>query len=314
MSALFEHPAAQTWRVPGVQGEGVFAPFMAMLGAMPMRPPGDAGEIKAWLSLPAFGMMREHQEHYQKMAVAWVDYQEQLRRYNESMLKAAQRGFELFEGKLAEREQPGRQIESLRALYDLWVDAAEEGHAEVALSKEFREAYGELVNAQMRVRSQVQQEIERVSVDFGMPTRTELYSIGERLQALRREVRGRSAGVSDGLADEVAALREEFAKLKASVRNVASAAVKEREVRVEAAPRRSRAEGKRVAAKPASVSVSKKQKRGGKSERKAVARDATQSKNFASRVAKFANASLGASRTQPHRPEKRNGAKKSKKN
>ena len=124
--------------------------------------------MKSWLKLPAFGFLREHQEHQQKGAVAFVEYQEQVARYNAQMLEAARRGFELFEGKLAEREQPGRQIESLRALYDLWVDAAEEAYAEIALSREFQEIYGELTNAQMRLRAQIQQEVERLSVDLGM--------------------------------------------------------------------------------------------------------------------------------------------------
>ena len=100
------------------------------------------------------------------MAVALVDYQEQTSRYNALIMKASQRGFELFESKLAAREEPGRQIDSLRALYDLWVDAAEEAYAEIALSPEFREVYGALVNAQMRVRSQIQQEVERIATRF----------------------------------------------------------------------------------------------------------------------------------------------------
>src|SRR5690606_6595489 len=134
-------------------------------------------DIRAWMNLPTFGPAREHQEEYQKSVLAWMDYQEQLRRYNELMVRAARRGFELFEGKLAEREQPGREIDSLRALYDLWVDAAEEGYAEIALSHEFREVYGALVNAQMRVRAHVQKEVERVANDLGMPTRAEVDSI-----------------------------------------------------------------------------------------------------------------------------------------
>ncbi len=124
-------------------------------------------EAKSWLRVPAFGFLREHQEHYQKSMSAFVDYQEQSGRYNALILKASQRGFGLFESKLAAREEPGRQIDSLRALYDLWVDAMEEAYAEIALSPEFREVYGAVVNAQMRVRSQIQQEVERIATDFG---------------------------------------------------------------------------------------------------------------------------------------------------
>jgi hypothetical protein len=164
--------------------------------------------------MPAFGYLREHQERLQQGAVALADYREQLGRYNGLMLKAMQRGFELFEGKLLEREEPGRQVESLRALYDLWVDAAEEGYAEIALSQEFREAYGALVNAQMRVRSAIQQEVEHLGRDLGMPTRSEIDTLGKRLHDLRREVRAQQGGGDGGLAGEVARLREELAALR----------------------------------------------------------------------------------------------------
>jgi polyhydroxyalkanoate synthesis regulator phasin len=153
-----------------------------------------------------------------------IDYQEQTNRYNTLILKASVRGFELFESKLAAREEPGRQIDSLRALYDLWVDAAEEAYSEIALSPEFREVYGALVNAQMRVRSQVQQEVERMAGDFGMPTRSELDSIGQRLHDLRREVRRNGSSDSSELASEVAELRREVAELKSALARNASAA------------------------------------------------------------------------------------------
>ena len=176
--------------------------------------PGAGNAAAPWLEMPAFGYLREHQERLQQGAVALADYREQLGRYNGLMLKAMQRGFELFEGKLLEREEPGRQVESLRALYDLWVDAAEEGYAEIALSPEFREAYGALVNAQMRVRSAIQQEVEHVGRDLGMPTRSEIDTLGKRLHDLRREVRAQQGGGDGGLAGEVARLREEVAALR----------------------------------------------------------------------------------------------------
>ena len=214
-ASMFANPVAQALREISGQGAKGFEQMMESFKPYldPMR------EAKTWLGVPAFGFLREHQEHYQKMAVALIDYQEQTSRYNALIMKSSQRGFELFESKLAAREEPGRQIDSLRALYDLWVDAAEEAYAEIALSPEFREIYGALVNAQMRVRSQFQQEVERISTDFGMPTRSELDSIGQRLHDLRREVRNGAAGDSSALAREVESLRREVAELKAAMAN-----------------------------------------------------------------------------------------------
>lgn len=286
--ALFEHPLARLWKEHATAGNAQAA-FGKLFGALPGGG-NPADELKAWLQLPAFGYLREHQEHQQKSAVAWVEYQEQLARYNAKMLEAARRGFELFEGKLTEREQPGRQIESLRALYDLWVDAAEEGYAEVALSNEFREVYGALVNAQMRVRSQIQQEVERVAVDLGMPTRTELNSIGERLQTLRRELRAQGGG---DLAREVARLRAEVAALKAASKRsetTKSVAEKPAAEKQKAEPpakpvAQVRTARKRAAQRPARPAESKK------AAKRAIA--AVAPGNFSSRIAQFADASLG---------------------
>ncbi len=146
-------------------------------------------ETRGWLGMPAFGLAREHQGRAQQLAQAFMEYQQASSAYNGLMLKATQSAFEVFERKLAEREEPGRQIDSPRALFDLWVDAAEESYAEIALSPEFRTVYGELVNAQMRVRAGVQAQIEQVAAMFDMPTRTELDGAHRKIVELERAVR-----------------------------------------------------------------------------------------------------------------------------
>lgn len=304
---LFDHPAARAWQGTGGQGNETIAQFLAMANAL-RSPSATNDELKGWLNLPAFGLLREHQEHHQKGALAWVDYQEQMRRYNALMLKAAQRGFELFEGKLSEREQPGRQIDSLRALYDLWVDAAEEGYAEIALSTEFREAYGALVNAQMRVRSQIQQEVERVAIDLGMPTRSEINSIGERLQALRREVRARE-GTNTELVDQVAALRAELSAFKSAAegrRAVSPGAAVASEPVPSSVVRKRR--GVRVASPVAPVRKPKRKATPAGKPRRAVAAAATG--NFASRIANFADASHDTRRPLTPKTKSKNAAPK----
>ena len=188
-----------------------FAPFLQQFNQ----------EGLSWLRAPAFGFTREHQEHYQRTAVAFVDYQQALRNYNALLLKASERGFALLEDKLAERSEPGRAIDSPRALYDLWVDAAEEAYAEVALSDEFAKAHGELANTQMRMRAQVHAEVERIGTDLGMPTRTELNSVHQRLHDLRREFREtRETRANDHVAElerQLVDLQVELNALKAEM-------------------------------------------------------------------------------------------------
>ncbi len=146
-------------------------------------------EGMSMLRMPAFGFAREQQERSQSVMRAQVEYQDKTAAYNALMLKASQGAYELFESKLAEREEPGRQLTSARALFDVWIDAAEEAYAQIALSPEFRKVYGELVNAQMRMRGGVQQEIEQLSAMFGMPTRTEVDSAHRKIAELERALR-----------------------------------------------------------------------------------------------------------------------------
>lgn len=143
----------------------------------------------ALLGLPAFGIGREHQERLQALAQAQLEYARREGEFNLLMLRALERAHALFQAKLVERSAPGKALDSARALFDLWIDAAEEAYAEVALSPEFRSAYGALVNAQMRLRQGVQREVEQAAAQLGMPTRTELDSAHRRIAELERTLR-----------------------------------------------------------------------------------------------------------------------------
>ncbi|HZV38465.1 MAG TPA: class III poly(R)-hydroxyalkanoic acid synthase subunit PhaE, partial [Pseudoxanthomonas sp.] len=147
------------------------------------------GDPSRWLHVPTFGLAREHQERWQALLQAQQDYQQRNKDYNALMLKMLQHALSLFEDKLAEHEEPGRQLTTARALFDLWIDAAEDAYAQVALSEPFREVYGALTNAQMRLRSSVQVEIEKISGLFGMPTRTEIDSAHRKIVQLERAMR-----------------------------------------------------------------------------------------------------------------------------
>jgi class III poly(R)-hydroxyalkanoic acid synthase PhaE subunit len=146
-------------------------------------------ELGGWLSLPAFGLAREHAERGQALMRAWVDHQAANARYKELMLKSAGATLDKLQTLLAQREQPGRQVDSAKALYDLWIDAAEEAFNELALSPEYRQASGELVNTQMRVRAGLNAQIERIGAQFGLPTRTEVDSMARQIHELKRELR-----------------------------------------------------------------------------------------------------------------------------
>jgi class III poly(R)-hydroxyalkanoic acid synthase PhaE subunit len=146
-------------------------------------------EGATWLHMPTFGLTREHQERWQHLAQAHLDYQQRTQDYNVLMLKATEDAYGLFERKLSESAENDKKIESARALFDLWIDAAEDAYAKIALSREFREVYGKMVDAQMRLRAGIQREVEQACALFDMPTRTELDGAHRKIVELERQMR-----------------------------------------------------------------------------------------------------------------------------
>lgn len=153
-------------------------------------------DLGPWLQSPAFGPGREHQARWQALLRAQQDYQAHSRDYVDQIKQALDDAFNLFEQRLAEHEQPGNQLTSARAMFDLWIEAAEEAYAKVAMSEPFQQVYAELGNAQMRLRAATQHEIERVCEAIGMPTRTEMDAAHRRITDLERLVRRMAAGVA----------------------------------------------------------------------------------------------------------------------
>ena len=202
------------------------SPFLKTLQAMPFATGMGQGEWGAMLGLPAFGFTREHQERVQRLVQAQLDYQEKNNAYLGLMGEAAQNAFGRFEQKLRERSEPGKQLATARALFDLWIDAAEDAYAELALSARFREVYGGLINAQMRMRGAVQREVELMGQLVGMPTRTEMDSAHRKIVQLEREMRRlRDAIAGPGGNTPAPAQRADTAPSKDAAPNQASPAV-----------------------------------------------------------------------------------------
>lgn len=197
--------------------------------------------------LAAFGYTRERQLQQQALAAAMREYLDSANKYQGLIQRANAEGFERLQAKLAELGTSNHQVESLKALYDLWVDGAEEAYAKIALSDEFRHVYGSMVNAQSRVRELQQQQLEAFCRELGMPTRSEVTAISKRLHELRREVRATTtfAGSEDvaALRAEVAALKRQLASKPATEKVAAkksSARTSKREVEEEVVVRRAK--------------------------------------------------------------------------
>lgn len=180
------HPFAGL--VDGMRGPGLEG-VAQWMDAASASLQGLRADAAAALRMPAFGFTREHQERLQALALVQLRWQDAQQAYGKLMGAVSRDAMARFEAKLAEHEEPGRQIGSVRALFDLWVDAAEEAWAQMALSPEYRHAFGELVNAQMRQRAAAQAVGEQAAATFGWPARSELDGAYRRLAEVERQLR-----------------------------------------------------------------------------------------------------------------------------
>mgnify|MGYP001809535163 FL=1 len=201
----------QLWRktfgdAPAIPPALMVPSFLAPMAAG--GSPGFAAEMRGALGAAPLGLMREHQQRWQAFAQAQIDLQAVMERYSTLMQKVQREGMGRFETKLHAHSEPGKQLASARALFDLWVDASEEAFAQIALSPEYRHVYGELVNAQMRVRQCGMAIVEEQLKAVGLPSRTELDSNHKRTHELSREVR---------------ALKQRLAELELAAQGSASA-------------------------------------------------------------------------------------------
>lgn len=210
-------------------------------------------EARTWLGTPAFGVAREHQERLQQLIQAQLDYQDTLAAHNALLAKSMQQAYTNFERRLGEHEAPGLEITSARALFDLWIDAAEEAFASMALSTKYREAYGAMVNAQMRLRQNVQQQVEQATGLVGMPTRTEIEAAHRKIAELERIVRRMMRG------DAASRSRRETTPARSVVAPARKAARKTAAKKPANKPATRKAATKKASAKPvAKKSIAKK--------------------------------------------------------
>ncbi|WP_323135338.1 poly(R)-hydroxyalkanoic acid synthase subunit PhaE, partial [Dyella silvatica] len=103
---------------------------------------GGLGGMPGMSPMPAFGYTREQQMQQQALAAAMREYLETQGRYQALIQRANTEGLERLQNQLSQLAERGQQLDSLKALYDQWIDASEAAYAEIALSDEFRITYG----------------------------------------------------------------------------------------------------------------------------------------------------------------------------
>jgi polyhydroxyalkanoate synthesis regulator phasin len=140
-----------------------------------------------------------------------------------------QKSLETFQKRLETTAADSGPVNSVRQVYNIWVDACEEVYAEYAMSDDYAKRYGEMVNALMAVKQQGARLVDESLEAMNMPTRTEISGLQRRLHDSRKDFRKLSAEAERmraelddmaGVVSGVEALRQELDTLREAVKKL----------------------------------------------------------------------------------------------
>ncbi len=138
------------------------------------------------LEAPGVGYFREPQEKQQRGVQLALEYQEANFRFNQAFLRIAIESIQGFQQRLLKLN--GDTLpQSLRELYDLWVEVSETHYAEFAMGDEYQELYGDMVNKLMTMRKHYSEMADDFLRALNLPNTREIDTMQERLQQVRRD-------------------------------------------------------------------------------------------------------------------------------
>lgn len=169
------------------------------------------GEVNRFLSIPAVGYARESQEQYQTLAQRMIDYGSAMHAYQAGFGKLAMETTQEFQQEAQEMAKQGTAPESLRAIYDKWVEMSEAAYARFVMTQEYQSLYGRMVNSLLAVKQQMGRMVDQHLEAMHMPTHAEITTLQKRQHELRRENLKLRKDVK-GIEQQLEALRQQLLK------------------------------------------------------------------------------------------------------
>lgn len=140
-------------------------------------------------ALPALGPARERQQAAERLARAAARYQQAFAAFTALLGRVSSGAVERLAQRLSEGAGSGQSPDSLRAVYDLWVDCGEQAYAAAAHTPEFARAQADLNEALLDLRREHQKQVEDWARALDLPTRAEVNTLIKRVNTLRRRMR-----------------------------------------------------------------------------------------------------------------------------
>ena len=137
---------------------------------------------------PALGATREHQLRSQRLSEALASIDDAQRRLQRLWSDALRDAAAAFTARLVQLPPIDMSAESIRKLYDGWIDCAEDAYGRIAHSEPFCSALADFMNASSRWRREAQASMEYFVKLSDLPTRSEINSLMQRLKTVENRL------------------------------------------------------------------------------------------------------------------------------
>jgi len=119
----------------------------------------------------------------------WLAYTTALERYRAAMVAGWLKAFERFAGELAMQRDPEGGLPPWEAVQALWQEAADAELAAAQRSEAFLSAQRDLIRARLDCSTMLAKRVDRLADLLGLPNRSELDALHEKVHGLNRQVR-----------------------------------------------------------------------------------------------------------------------------
>ena len=234
------HKMMAFWEMPMDNWQRMISSLSLMPGDL-LRNMPHTGGLDRFLSAPGLGYTREEEGQYKQLTQRVVEYQRCLGEYMGFFSNLGLLSANRLKEKIEFLMDEGKQVESARGLFDLWVGSSEEVYGEQVMTPEYAKIHGRLVNSLMALKQKLGQLVDEALGGLNMPTRRELRTLQDRLQESRRDTKAMQA--------EIELLKEQLVEMRDLAKSKPQTSTTE--PKKSSAPKKKVATKKRVAAKKA---------------------------------------------------------------
>lgn len=149
----------------------------------------DASALAGVGEVPRFGVSREKNAKYLRLADAAVNLRQHSIKFHTSFAQALAKAVEATIERLGELAAKGEKITSVRELMQLWFRTADSSLLLTFNSKEFIDMQNDFTRAGLGFRIRQREVLEDVLRSLDLPTRTELDDAYKVIHELKKEVR-----------------------------------------------------------------------------------------------------------------------------